>query len=401
MTLKSADDGAGQRIRARRLFLGMSQRRAADLAGISHSTLSRIEGGELSANNRFVLASLARVLHCHVDFLTGVMVPGGKDAAEVSTAVYDAVHTILTCDLEFAPRPAHPLRPAAELAGRVDDIVTMRKACDFTTLVRRLPLLVTALYDATTGPDRAQALDGLVRVNEAASFAVRFTGDPRAATICSDRARQAAQLLGDPVLSAFGEWARAHSALGCGLHDRTEQIANKAIADLDGCGDAPGRLEMLGMLYLTSAFASVGAGRRGDGEAAMDEARQLAARTGETDTFGLMFGPLNVRLWEVAEIADGGDPLDAVPIIADTNVLAIDSLSRQSAFFVDAGRVFQSLGHLDKAVQMLETAERIAPQRVHGDPFVVEAVRGLLETVRRQATTTRLRGLAARVGVAS
>lgn len=401
MTLKDVDDGVGDRIRARRQYLGLNLRTAAGLAGISHTTLSRIENGGQPASNRFHLARIAEALSCHVDFLAGVVVPGGKAGAETAAAVYEAVRAILTCDLEFQPAPVDRLAPAAALTEWVDDVVRMRKACEYSAMVRRLPALVRALYEATTGPDRAVALDGLVRVNEAASFAVRFTGDPRSATIASDRSRQAAQLLGDPVLLAFGEWARAHSALGCGLHDRAVLITGKAISDLDAAAHRPGRLEMLGMLHLTNAFALVGAGRHRDFAAPLQAARALAAQTGETDTFGLMFGPLNLRLWELAITADGGDPLDALPIIGDTDVTQIDSASRQATFYIDAGRVLSSLGEFDRSVRMIETAERIAPERVHGDPLVVENVRHLLDSVRRRATSTRLRGLAGRVGVAS
>lgn len=401
MTLQIAETSVGDRIRARRHQLGLSLRVVADRAQMTHTSLSRMERGLYGTSDRFVLARLAEALHCHVDLLTGIVVPGGADAAETNAAAYDAVRAILTCDLEFAPPPADRYAPAALLTERVNDVVRMRKACDYTTMIRRLPALVTTLYEATAGPDRALALSGLVRVTEAASFAVRFTGDPRSATIASDRSRQAAAALGDPVLMSFGEWARAHSALGCGLHERAAQITAKAISELDAAGDAPGRLEMLGMLHLTHAFALAGAGRLGDYTAPLDEARILAGLTGETDTFALMFGPMNLRLWELAITADAGDPNAAFPLIRDTNPMAIDSASRQCTFYIDAARVLAKLNNVDQAVRFLETAERIAPQRVHGDPIVVEQVRVLLDAVRRKAVSTRLRGLAGRVGVAA
>jgi transcriptional regulator with XRE-family HTH domain len=391
----------GARIKARRRFLGLSVRVVAARAGISHSHLSRLENGQCEASNRFHLARIAEALKCRTDHLTGVVVPVGSDAAETSAAVYAAVHAILTSDLEFPPAGPGSAGTEQQLTARVDDVVELRKACDYAALIRRVPALVADLYAATVGPHRQAALAGLVRVNEAASFAVRFTGDPRSATIASDRARQAALALGDPVLIAFGDWARAHAALGCGLHDRSAQITGKAIAELDRAGgdDTSGRLEMLGMLHLTYAFSLAGAGLLRDYSAPLAEARRLAARTGETDTLALMFGPLNLRLWELAITADAGDPNDALPIVEQVDPMRIASASRQCTFFIDAGRVMAALSNPDQAVRLLERAERIAPQRVHGDPIVVEHVRGLLDTVRRQAVGTRLRGLAQRVGV--
>lgn len=402
MTLKETDEGIGERIRARRLDLGVSLRAVAGQAQISHSTLSRIENGKTPASNRFELARIAAALHCHTDVLTGVVVPGGKDRVALIAATYDTVHALLDSDLEFPVEPAagQPV-PIQRLREQVDGAITRRQRCDYTALTRQLPQLVRWLYQATAGPDRAEALGMLVRVAEAASFAVRYTGDPRNAVIASDRARQAAVELGDPVLLSFGEWARAHSALGCGLHERAVQIARKALTQLDAAPAAPGRLEMLGMLYLTLAFSLVGADRTGDAEAPLAEAAVLAERTGETDTLALMFGPTNLRLWELAIITDGGDPVDALPIIAETNPLIIPSQSRQVCFYTDAARTLARLGQYDRAVKFFEVAEGVAPQRVHGDPIVIESVRGLLETVRQRAVSHRLRGLAQRVGAAS
>lgn len=401
MTMNASIDRVGERVRARRQLLGLSLETCAGLAGINKSTLSRIERGINGGDNRFIIANLAAALKCPVEYLTGVVVPGGRDGAETTAATYETSRALIMADLAFDPEPAGPLAPIDALAARTADAVKLRQACDYATLTRRLPVLIREVYDATGGPDRFRALGLLVRLCEAASFAVRYTGRPEAASLAAERAHQAATLTDDAVLLAFAEWARAHGALGCGLHERAAQITRRAIADLDTAGNADGRLEMLGMLHLTHAFALVGSGRMGDAVAPLAEASTLARNTGETDTFALMFGPTNVRLWELAIVTDGGDPLDAMPLIAETNPLIIPSASRQACFYLDAGRALAKLGEDGRAVQMIETAERIGPQRVHGDPIVVETVRGLLDTARRRAEGTRLRALAERVGVAA
>jgi transcriptional regulator with XRE-family HTH domain len=63
---RPSDPTIGKRIRDRRQLLGMSVRGAALGAGVSHTTWSRIERGERSADNRFVLARMARALRCPV-----------------------------------------------------------------------------------------------------------------------------------------------------------------------------------------------------------------------------------------------------------------------------------------------------------------------------------------------
>jgi transcriptional regulator with XRE-family HTH domain len=400
MTMNVSHDRIGERIHARRVDLDKTLREVADLAGISHTHLGRIERGLAAGTNRFHIAAIAAALKCPVDFLTGTVVPGGPDRTEIAAATYDSVRALIAADLEFDPAPTCGLAPIEVLADRVTAAIDMRQRCNYAELARRLPALTRDLYDATTGPDRMQALAMLARIAEAASFAVRYLGDPRSATIASDRARQAAVALGDPVMLAFSDWARAHSALGCGLHDRSVLITSKALRELDGAGGNPaGRLEMLGMLYLTLAFSLVGAGRFADAQAPLDEAGQLAEQTGETDTLALMFGPTNVKLWKLAIFTDGGDPVDALPLLSTTDPMVIPSASRQVCFYTDAARLLARAGYPDRAVTFFETAERIAPQRMHGDPIVVESVRGLVDTVHRKAVSTRLRGLASRAGV--
>jgi transcriptional regulator with XRE-family HTH domain len=402
MTLGKTEDRVGERIRLRRQELGKSLREVSGLAGISHSHLMRIEKGQVPAANRFQLAGIAQALKCPVDYLTGVVVPAGPDHAEVSSAVYDTTRALLAADLDFDPEPAADLASLDALVERFDAAIDMRQKCQYAALARRLPALIRDLYDATAGEHRGQALAMLARTAEAASFAVRYLGDPGAAVIASDRARQASLVLDDPVLLGYGEWARAHSALGCGLYGRAVQLSTRAVNQLDGLrGHLDGHPEMLGMMHLTLAFSLVGAGRFDDAQAPLDEARTLARMTGETDTFGLMFGPTNVSLWNLAILTDGGDPVDAMPLISGTNVQLIPSPSRQVCFYTDAARALVRAGEYDRAVQFFEAGERIAPERMHGDPIIVESVRGLVDTAHRRAVSTRLRGLAFRVGVSA
>lgn len=400
MSLNVSDVRVGERIRRRRQQLGKPLRVIAGLAGINHSTLSRIERGEIAGNNRFQIAAIAAALKCPVDHLTGVAVPAGRHGAETTGATYDTVRALITADLEFPPPADGDTHPITALTDRVGRAVKLRQHCDYAALTRELPTLVADLYTATGGPDRGTTLTLMVRIAEAASFTVRYTGNPAAASIAAERARQAAAYTDDPVMVAFGEWARAHAALGCGLHERAVIIAERAAHDL-AATTCPDRDPMLGMLHLTTAFSLVGAGRPADAAAPLAEASVLARHTGETDTLALMFGPTNVRLWEMAILVDGGDPLDAIEVASNTNPLLIPSPSRQATFYLDQGRCLGKLGEVDRAVKSIEAAERIAPQRVHGDPLVVETVAGLLDAAHRRTVGLRLRGLCERVGVAA
>jgi transcriptional regulator with XRE-family HTH domain len=58
-----ATEPIGERLRMHRLQRNWSIRHAASLAGISHVQWGRLERGERSADNRFMLAALAKALN--------------------------------------------------------------------------------------------------------------------------------------------------------------------------------------------------------------------------------------------------------------------------------------------------------------------------------------------------
>jgi transcriptional regulator with XRE-family HTH domain len=392
----------GDRIRTRRLQLGKSARTIAGLAGINPSTLTRIENGQNAGNNRTHLANIARALRCPIDYLTGVAIPGAdKDAAQLSADSHETVRALLDADLEFPAEPDRPQPNIEALASQMIQVIQMRQDCDYARLIRLLPTMIQDLYAATAGEHRERALGMLVKVCEAASFAVRYTGQPAGAQVAADRCRQAAALTRHPVSIAFGEWARAHAALGCGLPQRAAKIAVQAVDQLDQVdAGSVSRDAMRGMLSLTAALALSSSGRPEPAGEALSMARDLAETTGETDTLSLMFGPTNVRLWQMAMLVEADDPGRAIEVATGVNLNLIASASRQSVFHLDRARALGAIGKVTEAVAAIEAAERRAPQRVHGDPLVVETVRDLLEQQRRRAVDTRLRGLCTRVGLA-
>src|SRR3954470_13352799 len=107
------DPSIGERIRARRLIRGWSVRHAADRAGVSHATWSRIERGRQAADNRFVLADIAAALECSPADLAGVPVPVTDRAAMAAqVGVYALRQALVDADLtEPADMIRHTDRP--------------------------------------------------------------------------------------------------------------------------------------------------------------------------------------------------------------------------------------------------------------------------------------------------
>jgi transcriptional regulator with XRE-family HTH domain len=390
----------GDRIRDRRLLRGWSVRHAASRAGLSHATWSRIERGRQAADNRFVLADIAAALECSPDDLAGEPVPAAdRDALAAQAGVHAIRQALVDGDLSGeAPRPEPAI---TELARTVSLADSLRQACDYAGTARLLPDLLRDLHAAAGGPDRAQALRLLCDATFIASSVVRNLGHPAEAWLAAERCRDAAQAAGDPVLLGYAAYARASAANACGSYRRGLALAATAADELTAHTGRPGALEMLGSLQLICAYAGRGLKRLEESRAWSGRAAELAARTGETTTMGLYFGPTNVNIWRVGIETDGGDPDRAAGIAGTTNPAAVAAGFRQVFFYADTARAYARLrGHDRAAIRYLLTAERLAPQHMHTSALAQETTRALLERSQRKAGGSALRGLAARMQVA-
>jgi transcriptional regulator with XRE-family HTH domain len=392
------DRSIGERIRERRKLLGTSVRLAADRAGIHHSSWSRIETGQMGADNRYTLAAIAAALRCSVAELTGGPVtPVDRAVAQAQTRV--AAIRLALIETDLAESPSSPLMPIDQLEREAALVRDLCHRCDFLGASRRASDLLRGVHTAAFGPDREAALRLLVQVCDSVAIVLRRIGYPAEAWLAGERAHQAAELLDDPVMRGLAAWTRALAADGCGSYQRTLALASRGADDLSLIATALGSVEVLGQLHLACANALTSMGRLEDAADRLSAADELAVGVGDTDTFGLWFGPTNVGIWRVNMEVDGGDPGHAVVMARDVNPQAVPSPGRQSDFYLDTARALARSDNDRQALRMILTAERIAPQKVHSAPLVVELVRLLLHRARTHAIDTELRGLCERIGL--
>ena len=391
-----SDPAIGERIRDRRNLLGYSIRFAADRAAISHTTWSRIERGLVSADNRFTLAAIAEALRCPIGALTNAPHPTTRTGAETGGVVYELTRAAVEADLEYEPdRPAGPIAASLRELDLIHDLCSR---CDYTAAARRLPDLLRDLHAAAYGPDREPALRGLVLAQHAARFTLRYLNEHAGEYLIADRAQQAAQALGHPVMLGLASYTHAHAVIACGLFGRALRLVERAADELHPHLSLPEAPELYGQLLLTQAFCHYAMGHADDSTSRITEAQSIADRTGETTALRLMFGPTNINFWRVAMEADGESPGRAVEIASDTNPQAIAQISRQTSYYLDTARALARIGKDREALRLLLTAERMAPQGVR-TPLVIETTRGLLERARRGTGWTELRGLCERLGI--
>jgi transcriptional regulator with XRE-family HTH domain len=395
----SADPGIGERIRVRRLMRGWSIRYAASRAGISHATWSRIERGRQAADNRFTLAGIAAALECAPIELTGTQLPVSDRALVAAHGYVNGIRQALI-DIDLSEPGPEPTMPLGEAARTLALVETLRQACDYAGAARLLPDLLRDLHAETAGPARPTAMRLLCDATFIASSVLRNLDRPGDAWLAAERCRDAAGATADPVLRAYADYARAGAAACCGSYQRALTLAERAAGDLRDRAGRPGADEMLGSLLLTCAMASRGRGDLDDSRAWSAEAAELAARTGETTTMGMYFGPTNVAIWEINIEADCGDPERAAVIAATTDPTIIPAGLRQVYFYADTARALTRMrGHDREAIRFLLTAERVAPQHVHTSAEARETTRALLDRSHRSAGGTALRGLAQRLRI--
>ncbi|HEY9389760.1 MAG TPA: helix-turn-helix transcriptional regulator [Mycobacteriales bacterium] len=396
MPRRTGDDpNIGERIRTRRRLRGWSIRFAADRAGLSHTTWSRIERGIVTADNRFTLADIARALDCSVTDLTGC--PTGPDTrGEALLALsIEALHTALV-DADPGEEPLCMPRPWPQLVAEADLVHHLRMRCNFLGAAQRLPALIREVHAATHGSNRREALPLLVSTTFDAAALVQTTGYRRDGWLAAQRCRQAAEATGDPVLLAFAGFAVGNAAGSAGAYARSMALVERAAEDLSSHLGTEGALAMLGMLHLTCAMAARGLRRPADSADRVAEAADLAARTGETMVHDLGFGPTNVGIWRVSMETDGGEPGRAAEIGAQLRPDLLPMPSRRATFHTDTARALTLLGRDRDALRHLLAAERISPVQVRSNVLVRETVRGMLD----RAGSSQLRGLCERINLA-
>ncbi|WP_367136516.1 helix-turn-helix domain-containing protein [Saccharothrix sp. HUAS TT1] len=399
----------GARVRSIRRRRGLPLEAAAGLAGITKGYLSMLERGQRRFERRGLLEDIARALGCSVTDLTGQpYLPGDRASAEalatlpsISVALYDTT-------LHDAPDvPARPLRELVAQAARANEHCAHSR---YSQAGRGLGALLTDLHvHVVTGnaADRRVALAALVEACVVACGVARSLGNADLAVTAAGRGGEAARRLGSPALLGFTAMAGAGALSRLGARHRAGKVAASALDRLADVADptAPdtAAAEAAGMLHLSVAQLAAKSGRPDDAAAHLAEAAALAERTGERNALWFSFGPANVRAWSLSVAVEaGGGPAEAERIEATPGYAdALTAADRRAALHFDLARAYgQAGGARDgAALRHLDTADRIAPQRVRHDPVARELLVELDH--RAHVRSWELRSLKNRLGVRS
>jgi transcriptional regulator with XRE-family HTH domain len=394
-------EGIGARIAEARKLRGLTQDGLAMAIPCSKSLISHVERGAKPATP-WLVASVARVLHTDVPQLLGQPYRGTTERADRAHASIPQIRIAMNYwdvppDLEVSPRPLSVLRRDINAVGRLLDEV------DYIQLGAQLPGLIeelSAVWHGADGAARREAAELLAYAYVAAKSMAYRLGYVDLVSVAVDRAAMAARETGRPELMAFLAEERcqiffATGSYGAGLNfvDRAHREFGQVLA-----GDEPG-LAITGSMHLRSAIMAARDSKRcADAWGFIDQAREAGERIGrDTNHYGLIFGPSNVRIHEVATAIELEDADEAIRRSEGFEPPPGLPAERSSHHYIDLARAELMTGRAKPALTSLMKADSLAPQHTRNHPMARETVTGLIRLHNRVPET--LRSFARRMNV--
>ena len=398
------DAHIGRRVREIRAWRGMSQNDVAGLAGITGAYLSYIERGLRPVTKRSMLEALANALRVSPLELTGKPYPpAGEDDTDAHAALL-AMETALEC-YELGVDPEVPVREWPQISRDVELVRNMRHVTgDYAAIGMMTPKVMAELHAlyVREPAHRKDALLGLIHCYYAVCSAATRLGGRGLPLLAARFAQQCARELGEPEWIGYTAFLRATTA---GELSRPHQYQRSVAAadELRPHLNQPDVMQEYGMLHLSAALAAATQGDRDTEATHLAEAQDIADR--QDDPVGLFgqhwFGAPNVGIWRVSLAVEAGEGPRVAELARDVHPELIPSPSRQADFYCDLGRSLLSESRTrDQGLDYLLHAERLAPQAVHTQVFVREAVSDALRRAQRNAGGRELRGLAFRMRIA-
>ncbi|WP_279399486.1 helix-turn-helix transcriptional regulator [Streptomyces sp. APSN-46.1] len=442
----------GEVVRRTRRTQGMTLAKLGSLTGYSAAQVSRLERGKSAMTDLSVLQRFARALDippqalglapttgAHPDPLSQrigpypslpaptVGIPGREDGEDPVRTRRQLLANLAVTAAAAMGAPVAGAAPAKTEEARLGETLVaglrdamlglgrtatdapldllaaeLRRAsadfndCAYSSLALRLPRLISAGHQSTSGTDNFAVLA------QAYLLATRILiklDEPQLGWMTADRARQFAAAGGAPVAVAEAARQQAVLARKAGWHDQALTLAlnaadDPALRELGNAGVAQRGLlvqcaaytvahqrDQTGMRELTSEAAAI--------------AKGLGAATHLRDTNG-GFSWATVQLHLISAENTAGDPSAAVAAADALAPQALPTTERRALYFTDRAKAFAQWGRRDECIRALLQAEYWAPQETHARPAVKSLVSGLLLSGR---ATPELRGIAARTGV--
>jgi transcriptional regulator with XRE-family HTH domain len=396
-------DGIGVRIAEARKLRGLTQSGLAMLVPCSASLVSQVERGAKPATPWFV-AAVARALHIDVPQLLGQPYRGTTERTDRVHAAIPQIRIAMTYwdvppDLTVAPRPLETIgADIAKISHYLDTV-------DYLQLGAHLPGLIeelSAIFHTVAGAPRKQAAELLMYAYIAAKSMAYRLGYIDLVSVAVERATWAARETGDPELLALMAEERCQIFFATGAYEAGLRFIDRAYHEYQPILTAhDSGLAIAGAMHLRAAIMAARDGtRRPDAWDYLAQAGETGQRLGaDTNHYGLIFGPTNVKIHEVATAIELDDADEAIRRSEGFDPAGAVPSERSSHHYIDLARAQLVAGKRDPALRSLLTADKLAPQHTRNHPMARETVTTLVRAHARIPES--LRSLARRMTVAA
>ncbi|MGH3795626.1 MAG: helix-turn-helix domain-containing protein [Pseudonocardiaceae bacterium] len=384
----------GRRLRQIRLAQHKSLRTVAGLAGISPRFLSELESGTRALDRHSLMVALTDAVGTSPVELMTLPVPAPANGG-VDMGIEAVRQSLLAVGLHH--HAGGQVVPAQALRARCAALVQAHRSAERPGEVgAMLAVLIRDLHTSiAAGREVAELLEVAVLVHTQLTLGwLRVAGAPldlraQAATL----ARHTAQDLGTATALGLAAWGGLSLMISAGIFD----LARDELDEVSVPPTSPESTQLAGMLALCRALLATVDSRPVDAVAPLEQAVELAERTGEGDAYGMGFGPTTVGLWQMYGLLDVGDHAQAMRVGAGLHPQAHLPPLGQAGYWVTYGRALARVrGHRDDAIAALGRAEQISPARLYRDPFATDVLAELVARSRDDAVGRELRGMAHR-----
>jgi transcriptional regulator with XRE-family HTH domain len=393
-------DAIGRRIAHARKLRGFTQIGLAARAHVSKSLVAQVESGHKSATPSLI-AAVSRALDVDVTDLTGQPYRG-TDAR--SDRIYAAIPQIRQALVywDIPPILDVPPRSMDDLAAETERVGRLRMQASYVELGVLLPALMkelTVRAHQARGSERSRAFRLLADTYTAVDSMAYKLGYMDLFALAVERMSWAASQSDDPMLGPVSAIRRSSAFLATGAWDGGMRLLDRAAREIeDDLSHHPAALSVLGTVHLRTAIMAARGGRASPAWDGVSRAREVSSRVGrDTRDYGLLFGPANVTIHEVAVAVELGDADEAIRRGAHLALPSGLPRERSSHHYIDLSRAWLWQRDHVKALACVVKAEQLAPQRTRYHPMARETVTRLLDIQRRMPE--QLRGVAARMGL--
>ncbi|MGH3735565.1 MAG: helix-turn-helix domain-containing protein [Micromonosporaceae bacterium] len=408
MVLMNIDSGdIGRRVSYWRARRGYTRRQLADRVGRSVSWLVKVERGERALVRLPMLERMARALEIDVQVLVED-VAANRSAGCPDTVEIRGIKAALGCYGTLLRSPSAVAEPdLCQVGQQVKYACAAWLNAHFSVLGRMLPGLILKAQlasEAASGQARVTAARDLVMVYRLASSLLLKFEAREIAWLAADRAIAVARAADDLVCLARASRSVARAMTEVGQRPEAIAVLTTMATRMEPhVGDDRDLMSLYGMLLLPVEIA---AAHRGDAALALETHREVSAVAARLGTGynhpGTAFGLANVALHRLAALVrmgEGGAAM-AYAETVDPTMLSELPRERRANYWLDLCQGAVLTKRYDSAVDALSRAEQLAPEEVRCRP-VAHRLIGTLLSEPGVGTTTRLRQLAKRAGVAA